>query len=112
MMRTRMSLLTAAALIAGVTLAVVQVAQAQSAPGAAPAGASRVVFTPFPKGKLAEQVTSLWRTAPENANFVRDLDMVPDFMMGQMDVNGDGLPEVFARHSDENAGQCSIEENG
>lgn len=67
-----------------------------------------VVFDPFPKGKAAQIVNEQWRKEPNYKAYVEAMDMVPDYMLGLADVNGDGEPEIFARHSDDELGFCDF----
>jgi len=72
-----------------------------------PARADTVVkFDPFPKGLAKRLVDSTWRKDPEYKDYVKFFDMVPAYMIGFADVNGDKTPEIFARHSDDELGFC------
>jgi len=74
-----------------------------SAPASA---AQKVVFNPFPSGLGAQLVNKAWRAEPAYKDHIKSLDMVPDYMLGLADLNGDGTAEIFARHSDPDLGFC------
>lgn len=67
----------------------------------------RLSFANFPRGPLASQVQDAWVQDERYAQFVKEMGgFIPDFSMATHDINGDGRPEVFARHTDDVAGWC------
>lgn len=71
--------------------------------------AEPVVFDNYPVGSLFQEITSLWKQEAEYAEYVKALNMVPAFALATADVNGDGTPEIFARHTDIEMGYCDVE---
>lgn len=72
----------------------------------------RIHFRQIPQGQLADQVIKQWRADEKYAEHIKAHDMVPNFSLGQYDINGDGRPEAFALHNDELAGWCDTPELG
>lgn len=95
-------------------------ANAQSTGVTAPLAASnspiftgtKVVFDRYPNlsGKnpeISKLVRDLWVKDPEYKDYVSVFEGSPEFMLGLADLNGDNIPEIFARHSDDLDGFCT-----
>lgn len=70
----------------------------------------RIQFNQYPTGVMANAVTKAWESEEKYAEYIQGVGTVPDFAMGQYDLNGDGRPEIFARHTDDLSGFCHTPE--
>lgn len=64
-----------------------------------PAG-KQIFFNYFPSGASADLVNELWKKHPDYKTIWEKHKIVPDRAIGLADVNGDGKPEIFARHTE------------
>lgn len=97
----------AASFVVGVAEARAQ--QKRSELPAFPSG-RKVSFNFFPKDPSHALVREHWKKNGETAAIWSRFQEVPNFSIGLADLNGDGKPEIFARHSDELWGYCDASE--
>lgn len=65
-----------------------------------------LIFDPFPKGVTARVIKSIWLKVPAYKAFYDEFEFMPEYMTAGFDLNGDGIDEIFARHSNAESTYC------